>query len=282
MGSKRRYKPITEEHRVYHRSFDRYRLQSKILNSGGEIPNHQTIIFDQNNLKGILLELKGNEKGMWFRTYDNSWNKAALPIIEEQLQEINLDFKIYQQQRVNRGFPKTEKMPRELREKKFKLEARQDVLREEIEEIERRLKEFTKREEQGEDSRLLCDGPTGTGKLTKGILVEIAGQKVRLDRNSVLIIDDSRSPYDGMLVADYREHVSEPWVLAKRLIERERSDMQRELGSQGRSDSFVEEWRKRMDELNSVHSEWRDLFALKFSGKPSMPQWPEGVKNYKK
>lgn len=281
MGSKRRYKPIKEEHRVYHKSFDRYRLESRILNSGNEIPNQYSIINDHDYLQGLLLELKGNEKGEWFNSTDRRWCKALLPTVEEQLKQISTDFKNYKQQKVNEGFSKPDKMPTELYEKQLKTEARLDVLKEEIEEVERRLKTFDKQRHKVDDKKVLRDGPVGVAKLRDGVLAEISGQRVSLNKNSALIIDDTNSPYDGMLVADYRKHVSEPWSAAKRIIDREKQALQKRLYDQGKSETFAEEWKMRMNELLGEHAEWENLFSIKISGKPTMPKWPEGIKNWK-
>jgi hypothetical protein len=76
------------------------------------------------------------------------------------------------------------------------------------------LKEWLARAETSEreimEARCLQYGPWGTG--VGEPLREIDFQPVVGDEEGFLRISCARSPYDGMLVADYREFVCGPWV----------------------------------------------------------------------
>jgi hypothetical protein len=112
------------------------------------------------------------------------------------------------------------------------------------------------------------------------MLWEIDGQNLRLNRKKLLVIDDPRSPYHGMLAADYKTRVVKPWKITRAKIENRKLAIQRDLARRGRDDEFRAEFSRLMDDLYEKNPEWRDLFTLKLNGKPAMPAWPEGVKNH--
>ena len=64
-----------------------------------------------------------------------------------------------------------------------------------------------------EDSKLLRYGPVGTGRIGEGnVLCILDGQTVKPNSEGILAIDDDRSPYNGMTVADYKAHLVLPWL----------------------------------------------------------------------
>ena len=58
-------------------------------------------------------------------------------------------------------------------------------------------------------------GPRGQGRLRDGILAEIDGQPCTQDTEGLFGLDCAKSPFHGMLVADYREHIVKVWGKAK-------------------------------------------------------------------
>jgi hypothetical protein len=107
------------------------RVNSNILNTGDRIHLH-SILMDQRNLKGLIAEYKGNDGGMYFLPGEQA-KQAYIPAVEDALKGIDIKFKKENQQIVNSGRPPLEGLPPHLTEKKHKLEAELDVLREELE-----------------------------------------------------------------------------------------------------------------------------------------------------
>jgi hypothetical protein len=89
-----------------------------------------------------------------------------------------------------------------------------------------------------------------------------------IDRQRVDMVDDNLvivtegSPYFGMLVADYREHVCKPWnaELRRQMAEKERLRAE-EIKAKGHSDISISLNPRKVNPA-------------------SLPPWPDGVVNY--
>ncbi len=257
MGSKRRYK-ITPETDVYHRMFDRLRIESNILNSGSNKRN----IFAPNlgerfELEGLLLKYKGipdgPNKGAYFVPDAQQWRMAIILTLEAELLQIEQRWKNYQARVMREGRKCPEKMPDEMEERLYKTQATYDIALEEFEDIQRRLEVFTKAEEAIHAQRVLEKGPHGMAVLKGGRIAELDGQRCGLSSEGIPVITEKTSPFFGMSTADYFEFIVHPWGLAKK---ERRKQLRRE-----------------------VKRNIRDKMPLKSSA-PWSKKWPENVKNY--
>jgi hypothetical protein len=106
-------------------------------------------------------------------------------------------------------------------------------------------------------------GLMGVGKMRDGILNVIDGQKCGQTIDGTIIIEDARSPYNGMAVSDYRELIKS-WFEHKREIEKNKlRQMQREARENGRI----------------APTQLPSQAPHKVS-RESLPKWPEGVRNH--
>ena len=266
---------------TYHKHYDRYRINSYIFNGGGRQPSFDTVFWTKNRVVSEIAWIEGNDKGMVYNKNTSEESLALMPLVKEQLKELQKRFKRYQQQRVNEGHFRPAEMPNEMLNERLQLEARLDVYAEELNELKKRLKTFKEEEDQEHKQLLLAYGVSGSGSLHDGTLVELDGQTVSLNSNNMLVINDPLSPYDGLLIADYRECISKPWRIATEKLRNEKAALSRKLISQGLyNESFKTEWselQKRIIEDDKLG----DLFAIQLPNKPKIPKVPEHLKNYK-
>jgi hypothetical protein len=157
---------------------------------------------DADFLKSLRIGLVGNKKGMHFQPDADKWGRSRIPMIREQLEEINTKFKHHQQERVNSCYEKPEVMAPELNQKRLELEACKDVAEEEVEMLDKLLKNIKSKVQVQDDSMVLKRGPIGSGSLRVGIFHIIDGQQVELI-DGLLCISDPLSPYNGMSTMDY-------------------------------------------------------------------------------
>jgi hypothetical protein len=163
-------------------------------------------------LNGILHELEGEpEKEGLFTNDQRELVPSAILRRQTAIDSIHKQFKIAQQMAANMGNAVPEKMPDELQTKLYQAEADYDVTLEEIDAIKAYIDALVKQKANESNQLVLRHGPIGTGSMDNGILAEIDGQTVKPDRDGVLRIDDKRSPYNGMLVADYKRHILKPY-----------------------------------------------------------------------
>lgn len=284
MARKREYLPIgkKEKFNTYHEWYDRLRVESYILNGGGRRPSFDTVIWTKNRIVGEIIWIEGGEKGMVYNKATGEETLALIPQTKKQLRTLQKRFSNYQQQRVNEGYQRPKEMPDEMLKERLELEARLDVFNEELKELKRREASIQVEEDKEHAHLLLAYGVASGGSLYNGILVELDGQKVSLNSNNILIIDDPLSPYDGVLVADYREYISKPWRKATEKLRNKKAELSRKLISRGQyDDRFNLEWGEMQKQLIDENG-WSDLFAIKLAGKPSIPKVPDHLKNYKK
>jgi len=268
---KRKYLPI-EKYPVYNKAYNRYQIESRILNRGGEkMPNVHSILWDETNLRTELQTIVGDKDGLCGRKGQSQM--AQIPFVKMQLAKIEERFKAHQQDSVNSGFERPAKMPITLRNEKYQLEARLDILNEEREFIEATLKRMADVIKREEDAKVLRYGLTchfkfhGTGAAKPeliNVMKVIDGQMVAQLPDGTLYIEDDRSPYNHMLVSDYRK-LAKQWVAdqvkaaAKRL-----KQLQDEAKAEG-----------------TIVPQSLGASSPKQVSKANLPKWPEFAKPVK-
>lgn len=279
MGSKRKYLPIGMEP-AYDDLFDRLRVHSVILNKNvraRDLRYGMMALNDVYVLKSLLLEWYGGDGGEYLKG-DNTVI-ARIPECEQALKNNAEKFEVYKQQRINSGHNVPEETI-ELHTERVKLEAMMDVLREEVQEIEKWLEKAREPIKAQENLMMLKYGPAGRGSLRDGVVNVLDGQHCGQTAKGLLVIDDTRSPYHGMLVADYREQVVKAWSMARNRLNRERDKITKGAHIRYQSDEVKAAWQEREAELMVENPGWKALFSLKLDGKPLMPEWPKGIKNH--
>jgi hypothetical protein len=242
---KRRYvDQRTPEFRIYTDHFDRFLLNSDIINASSHV-SANTFVWGKSNIEREIKRL------------ETDW----IPILKTKEAEIVERFNEYCDRREKSGHERPTVWPPKLLNERLEAEARTDVKRRELEFLKDKLQEmFLEPEKKVAESNVLVKGPIGVGQLRGGVLVMIDGQSVE-KINETLVITSVKSPYYGMKVSDYRTHVVVPFAMQRAQIVaelgRKRAD---ELREKGRSDIIPQAGR-------AIHSS-------------SLPKWPDGVKNY--
>jgi hypothetical protein len=266
----KRYNTKDAEYQIYTDNFIRYKMQSNILNSG-DMPGMDTIFFDRENIKSELLTRVGDENGKYLRGKRES--TAFIPYLEIQLEAIEQKWKDYQKRKLNSGYPKPTEWPKELLNEKLKFQARLDVTQSEVDALTKKLKEFKDVEEQKTDNNVLEYGCIGHGHFhgTRAAdpdlintLKEIDGQTISQTGDGLLIINDSRSIYFGLSVADYRGKVCKQFINEQRQRDREKL---KKLQLKAREEGLP------------LPKQLVARGPVKIS-KSSLPPWPEGCRNY--
>jgi hypothetical protein len=264
---KKRYDVKSKFHSIYNEYYCQYTVESTILNSGA-----YTVFWDRNGLNGALVQLIGNDKGQYIST-GGTVLQAFVPVVVEQLKVVEQKFKDYCRQKVNSGYSEPTEYPPELLDMKLKLEAKYDILSAEVEMIQKKLREFKDMEAKEDDSRVLQYGLQRSGKFWGSrapspelinVLHDLDGQLISM-HDGFLIIDDERSPYDGMKVSDYH-------TLAKQWVQ--------------------DRLRANNENLNRLQAQAKETgrtvpLSLPVEGpkkvsRASLPAWPEGVVNHKR
>jgi len=256
---KRRYRQGDLEYKQYNDYFDRFLLNSNILNGGNQAISVHTEFHDLVTLKRILVQLEGDETGR-YKSYSGETVFSSISLAKKKLAAVQNQFDSYCDTREAQGHPRPKSWPSHLLDERLRCEARIDVLLREAEAVRDRIGQYQALEDTEHIKGVLAFGPRGNGRLREGILVEIDGQTCDY-HNDVLIISDPNSPYHGMKVSDYREHISNPW-----LAERRRWQAEKE--------------KKRAEEIlqkGFSHIEVR-LSSRKID-KSCLPAWPECVPN---
>jgi len=242
---KRRYvDQRTQEFRIYTDHYDRFLMNSDIINVSSHV-SANTFVWVKSNVEREIKRL------------ETDW----IPILKTKEAEIAERFNEYCDRREKSGHERPTSYPPKLLNEKLEAEARTDVKKRELEFLKDKLNEmFVEPEKKVAEAKILPKGPRGVGAMRGGVLCMIDGQTVE-DINGMLIITSESSPYYGMKVSDYRTHVVVPFAKqrAQRVaaLGRQRAD---ELREKGRSGIIPQAGR-------AIH-------------KSSLPAWPEGVKNF--
>lgn len=198
---KRQFLPIAS-YPAYNEAVDLYMRNSKVYNSGSE--QVQRTFWDRSSIESKIFEIENN----------------LIPAVEQKVKDIENSFDDYKQKRIRTGHEEPTSMKPDMLREWYKTIARLTVYRGEVEELRKWLKEYSDHDQMIEDSKVLAYGLRGYGVFhgTRAsnptlvdVLKEIDGQRCELTDDEVLIIRDDRSPYNGMLVSDYRR-LSREWL----------------------------------------------------------------------
>lgn len=264
---KRTHLPIAD-FPVYNNAVDLYLVQSDILNGGSMNIGLHSIIMTKGNMEGLLIEIVGDKDGNFRR--DNEYQRAAIPFIKSKIRELEKRFVAYQSAQLKEGYEEPEVMPQRMLDEYYTLQARLTVLLAEAEELTKRLQLYKDAEQKEDDSKVLQYGLRGwatfhTDPRLLNILQYIDGQRITQTEEGLLIINDPRSPYSGMAVADYR-------ALCKVFFEQQRQ--------------------KERDKLKLVQGQCRaegkpvpnhlGAHGMTKVSRESLPKFPASVKNWLK
>ena len=189
---------------------ERYRRESHILdfNRNRTYMNPSVVIGNIDNLKSHLLQIKGNDQGVYFDSHHKEV-PSTISRLKEQEQQLAKKFRQYVESRVNMGDKPPTKWPPHLQDKKDRLVAKQQVASEEVKWLEEKLtqaeQEKHKREKKPANFRL-----SGAGRLSNGILVEFCGWNVSKNSEGILAIDDPTSIFNSMPIWRLKAQVLNP------------------------------------------------------------------------
>ena len=212
MASKRRreFLPISDQKfKIYHDHFDNLRMSSPILTPGERIDIHTTIM-DAQGMRGLLIERVGDENQEYLR--NGKPYIALIPGIERSLEDIERRYQVYCQDLRDQGRRPVPIEGTQFWNEKLRSLAALDVINEEVEILEERLKAISDQVQEQDNDNMLKYGPVGNS-LNWGTRSPTPNQIKTMDGQSCdyigdfLCITDPRSPYKGMSVADYRDLV---------------------------------------------------------------------------
>lgn len=184
------------------------------------------------NLQSHIYLIEGTKEnpGFYYDGERHQLERSFLPILEEDLVEVEKDFQRHKQNQINSGNEPTEQWPANLLEKRQRLEASISVRRDELVWLASRIEELKAEvvEEKQYDFKKKhpLNWPPG-GSLRGGVLESINGQRCSVGNDGILFIDEPESPYNQLLVhmfkglimmplgAEYRYRCREETKLAK-------------------------------------------------------------------
>lgn len=184
---------------VYDARFSRLERQSFILH-----PEQPNVKCNWN-----LLAM-GDLQGMT-RAVDE--HLESIERCQSKLDALTKDFESQQARSIENEGNMLESMSENKRREFLETRARLDVLLLEKDVLLDRFSEM-KKTSKPKPPDPLHYGPRGHGRIRHGCLAEIDGQLVA-QSSFGLVIDDERSPYDSMLVQDYRVHVVKPFLASQ-------------------------------------------------------------------
>jgi hypothetical protein len=130
----------------------------------------------------------------------------------------------------------------------------QDITKAEIKRMQTALENFPNG--TGDEQPCLKYGCIGSGRKRQGVLVVLDGQNIFPDSEKVLRIRDERSPFNGMMAADYFEYIVKPFQLeAAKLLDAYQVEV-------------TEAARTGIDPSNIPKK------------RPPLPGWPGNIKHY--
>lgn len=233
-------------------------------------------------IKGHLIELKGNPKKNGHYHREGSWYKAIIPSARERLKEVHAKFERWQSEQVRSGkaLKKPTEWPDDLRTERLQAEAKLDICRRERAALEDRLEELKEKEGKVRHEKILPEGPMThdpeppqrlTGQERRRFKQQpwiIDGQRVSYE-DGVPFIDCPDSPYNRMPVATYRK-MARAW-------KKENGLMRHQLVKAAKD--YREKAREAGEDLPPNFSSKKYKSLLKRRGDwPESPDWPEGAK----
>jgi hypothetical protein len=221
---------------------------------------------DKEDLQFLKIQLTQKHKNR-----DKQIVDGKIPVVERELRRIDKEFKNLNQKKINEGKAPPERMPAEMQERKLVAEARYDIAKAELEEIEKHLKAIEKQELKQHEKTVLRYGPKGTSKLSDGVIAEVDGQKVEI-KSGVPVISDQASPYNGMTSADYFDYIVKPW----NRLQKELPDKQKLKRKLKDGQSLEEQYNKIVSEKLEKHG--KHLLEIEWRKNMKIPSWPKNVK----
>lgn len=252
----------------YNEAVDRGMVNSQILNGGSMLPNGHSTFWDEQNTKAVLMEIIGDQQGYYHQSGEKKMAKK--PYLLSRLEMLDKQFERLKKDSLQMGYPMPTEMPREMKSEFYNLKAQLTVAEEEIKELRTRLKVYADQKQEKEEGKVLMYGLRGFCK-THGLrsgdpelcnrLAEIDYQKVSMNDEGFMFIDDKRSPYNGMLVTDYRKLAKQWWDELKKIQQEKLTRLNEERKAEGHPPLMESPWSTN----------------CKFD-KASLPVWPEWAK----
>jgi hypothetical protein len=214
--SHRRYK--IGKFPAYDSMFDHAKGTSPVLNRGKAGTSTATLdLWSETGTRKLLAEYGGNTTDGFFddgRKVVNSRLKSA----REDLVTVDDRFENMKTKAIRAGRYPIEKMPEAMVQEKLVLEAKIDIILEEIDWLTRELSKYEARRQKQDDHLILASGPRGT-TMGSDPPRSVDGQKVRWDEAlGHFLIDCPQSPFHGMRLPDYYVYICNPWRTAKRAM----------------------------------------------------------------
>lgn len=255
------------KHPVYDQVFAFNKQDSLILNPERRANDHYWSWLQTDDMASVQKALrvwKGDENGEYFK--DGIPYGAVIPLLRREIADLRDKVNDTKQRLQNEGFP-PDQVAKHLQpdhEKLLEKEAAMDVARNEVVQIVQWIDDIKKKQEKQREIReVLPYGPRRSRSLKDGVLSEIDGQRVS-KINGVLLIDDPKSPYDGMSIDDYHK-LAEAWSKQRRQAERNKLK------------AMQDEARKKGEILPRQATPG----GIRKVKRQNLPPWPDGVVNHK-
>jgi len=218
MRQGRRYK--AGEIKAYDDVYNLRRVRSTVLNTGNRTIWNMHETSDLTGLKNTLHMYIGDDAGEI--KGKNPPEFAQIPALMQELKQCEAKFRQVQNQRLKNGQGKLSQWPKALAEQKYKFEALLDIAEAEADYLKKHIAEYEVKEQAEVDKNMLRHGLLCVAKGEPPR--EIDGQSTSFI-NDALVITDTRSPYQGMAVVDYRTMAAH-WIkensqLKNRRVKRE-------------------------------------------------------------
>jgi len=191
---------------------ERLRRESYILdhNRNATHMNPSVIIGNKTNLESHLLQIRGNEQGIYFDSHFRE-TPPTLTILKEKQKELEKKWEKFCTDQLKIGNARPKQMPEEMQQESDKIAARIQVCHEEIEWLEKHLKQAMEQQSKSKGSLLTHPKHWCSGSLRHGVLESVGPWTVGMDEEKgVLCITDPDSPYLGIPVYRFRAEITKP------------------------------------------------------------------------
>jgi len=214
MGHRRYPVPL---HPIYSKEYDRLKGLSPFLNPRS-FSDEKLQASHKDGLESLILEWEGQRKGerpgqFYNQMWGGAWVNSRLLNAKETLAAIDQEWSDMQAQAERSGKRLPPDQPQELTDKRLRLEAKLDIVMEEIDALRKELVKYQVKEQKVADNNVLKYGPAGSA--TGDPPREIDFQPV-VQKNGELFINCKSSPYDQMKLPDYYEKIVYPFLKARK------------------------------------------------------------------
>jgi len=198
----------------YHQRYNILKQASFILNKNME-SFEKMRLCDKQGLTGLLIEWRGTDsRKIWMK--ENKEIKSRLLEAEERVKELEDRYKRENMRLLNTGhLPFKSIYESSVAKEYLRALAELDIVQEEIDELEKLLKEVIKRTQSETEKKRKKIIPQGfkVGIPTR----EADGQKVIMGKDGLLVIDEPGSPYNGLPLIAYMELVVKKYHKEKKI-----------------------------------------------------------------